>query len=75
MTDLLLEMTQSEYAVHRGVSRQAVQDLIKRGKISFIERDGEKLIDVAAADRALGESRERVTVSDDATGLAPGAHG
>jgi hypothetical protein len=74
MTDLqtpALEMTQAEYAVHRGVSRQAVHDLIKRGKITPIEREGQKLIDVVAADRALGESRERVTVEDDAPGLAP----
>jgi hypothetical protein len=61
----MLEMTQAEYARHRGVTRQAIRDLVKKGKIELIEHDGRKVIDVVAADRALGETRERVSVRDD----------
>lgn len=60
-----LEMTQAEYGRHRGVTRQAIRDLVKKGKIELIERDGRKVIDAVAADRALGESRERINVRDD----------
>ncbi|MCA1381287.1 hypothetical protein [Bradyrhizobium sp. BRP23] len=57
-------MTQTEYAAHRGVSRQAISKLVKQGKIpasAFI--DGK--IDPAAADFALGETRERILSADD----------
>jgi len=56
-------MTQTEYAAHRGVSRQAISKLVKAGKIppsAFV--DGK--IDPAAADFALGESRERILSGD-----------
>jgi hypothetical protein len=32
----MLEMTQTEYARHRGVSRQAVNKLVKAGKIPLV---------------------------------------
>jgi hypothetical protein len=64
MTDAL-EMTQAEYARHRGVSRQAIGKLLGSGRLPFREDKGQKLIDVAAADRVLGETRERITIRDD----------
>jgi len=56
-----LEMSQAEYARHRGVSRQAIGKLI--GKKITLLPNGK--IDVVAADRALGETRERVTIRDE----------
>lgn len=50
-------MTQSEYAAHRGVSRQAINKLVK-GKRIPVSADGK--IDAAAADFALGENRARL---------------
>ncbi|KYK49736.1 hypothetical protein A1D31_39660 [Bradyrhizobium liaoningense] len=71
-------MMKAEYARHRGVSRQAIDYLIKHGKIpetAFIEQDGKRVIDAAAADFALGESRERILLEqsgdDDAVGNDP----
>jgi len=64
-----LEMSQAEYARHRGVSRQAVNQLVKDEKIQLVpseDNPGRKIIDVAAADRALGEARERINSRDDA---------
>jgi hypothetical protein len=62
----MLQMTQSEYARHRGVTRQTIHKLIQSGRIPLIATgDGRKMIDVVAADRALGEARERVAVDDD----------
>jgi hypothetical protein len=55
-TDSLL-VTQAEYARHRGVGRSAIAELVRRGRITLVERDGRKLVDVAAADRALGHAR------------------
>lgn len=56
------EMTQSEYARHRGVSPQAVHKQIKAGKIPLLPNGK---VDAVAADRALGETRERITIRDD----------
>lgn len=56
-------MTQTEYARHRNVSRQAISKLVGSGKIpasAFVEEGGRRLIDPAAADFALGETRERI---------------
>ncbi|WBL75614.1 hypothetical protein I3J27_21515 [Bradyrhizobium xenonodulans] len=57
-------MTQAEYARHRGVSRPAITKLISAGKIPAsafkIGADGKRMIDPAAADFALGETRERI---------------
>jgi len=71
------EMTQSEYARHRGVSPQAVHKQIKAGKIPLLPNGK---VDAVAADRALGETRERITIRDDvdeapraAAAPAPGA--
>jgi hypothetical protein len=58
----VLEMTQAEYARHRGVSPQAVNKQVKAGKIPLLPNGK---IDAAAADRALGETRERVTLRDE----------
>jgi len=64
-------MTQAAYARWRGVSRQAIYDLVQRGKIELVDAagnpwaEGEKFIDVAAADFALGETRERIGAADD----------
>src|ERR1700730_14598366 len=57
-----LLVSQAEYARHRGVGRSAIADLVKRGKIALIEKDGRKWVDAAAADRALGETRERISL-------------
>jgi hypothetical protein len=55
------EMTQVEYARHRGVSKQAIWKLIDAGRIPFrIDDDGTKLINAADADFALNENRARV---------------
>lgn len=62
----MLEYTQAEYARYRNVSRQAVNKLIQSGRIPYREKGGRKLIDVAAADRAIGGNRERVNARDDA---------
>lgn len=50
-------MTQSEFARHRNVSRQAVSKWVEAEKIA-VNADG--LIDAAAADLALGETVERI---------------
>src|SRR5260370_19996611 len=60
-----LEMSQAEYARHRGVSRHAINKLVKAGKITLIDRNGRMVIDAAMVDRALG-TRERVIVRDEA---------
>jgi hypothetical protein len=63
-----LEMSQVEYAQHRGVTKQAIHDLIKRDKIELVPSEDDPrrmVIDVAAADRALGETRERINSGDD----------
>jgi hypothetical protein len=61
----MLEMTQAQYARHRGVTRQTIHKLVQSGRIPLITKDdGRKLIDVVVADRALGEARERVVVPD-----------
>jgi len=65
-------MTQAEYARHRGVSRQAINELVKLGKIELVVgAGGRKVIDAAAADRALGETRERVIARDESEERAP----
>lgn len=55
-------MSQAEYARHRGVSRQAIGNLISAGKIpesAMVSENGTRLIDTVAADFALGERRIR----------------
>lgn len=47
-----LLMTQSAYARHRGVSRQAIHALVRRRRISLTENG---LIDVRAADLRLAK--------------------
>ena len=70
-------MNQVEYARHRGVSKQAIGKMVAAGKIPTMPGPhGRRLIDPAAADFALGESRERIDVGrpDPATlPQAPGA--
>ena len=69
----MLEMSQSEYARHRGVSRQAISKLAGVGKLVLIEKEnGDKVVDVAASDRALGEVRERIVARDEPAAPAPG---
>jgi len=46
--------TAAEYAKHRGISRQAVNDAEKRGIVARV-RGGSRMIDVAASDRAWDE--------------------
>jgi hypothetical protein len=68
----ILEMSQAEYARHRGVTKQAIGKLVAAEKIPItVKPNGKKVIDVAAADRALGETRERVSVRDDPPDDAP----
>jgi hypothetical protein len=43
-------MTQSEYARHRGVSPVSVHKAIKSGRITTVDRDGQKMIDPDVAD-------------------------
>lgn len=59
------EMTQAEYARHRGVSRVAIHKAIGAGKIPFREENGKKLIDPAAADLALGVNVQRAIAEDE----------
>lgn len=49
-SSMRLLMTQSAYARHRGVSRQAVHALVRRGRVPLAENG---LIDVREADLAL----------------------
>jgi hypothetical protein len=71
-----LEMSQAEYARHRGVRRQRVHKWINGGKIPVLPNGR---IDVVAADRALGETRERIVVREDlepdVPRAGPGFHG
>lgn len=53
-------MTLADYARHRGVSKQAIS------KNKKIPRLPNGKVDVVAADRALGEARERITIRDEA---------
>ena len=78
----VVEMNQADYARHRGVSRAAIGKAIKTGRIppsAFRDDGGEKKIDVAAADLALGQSRQRVNsptaAAADELPLAPAAAG
>lgn len=70
-------MTQAEYARHRGVSRPAITKLISSGKIPAsaftVGPDGKRRIDAAAADFALGESRERIIAGGDDDGAGDDA--
>lgn len=63
-----LAMTQAAYAAHRGVSRQAISKLVGGGKIP-VRPDGK--IDAAEADRALGETRERLDEPRESGGFMP----
>jgi hypothetical protein len=54
-------MNQSEYARHRGVSRQHVSKLVRMGKLILTE-DGQ--IDATAADQAIAENRARLNPRD-----------
>lgn len=56
----MLEMTQAEFARYRGCYRQAISKGIKAGKIPKLPNGK---IDAAAADGALGGTRERIDVS------------
>lgn len=58
-------MTQAEYARHRGVSRQAIGKAIAAGKIPVDDSDGQKRIDPAKADLALGVNVARVLADRD----------
>lgn len=49
-------MTQTEYSQHRGVTRQAVQKMIKEGRIPTTPAtNGQLMIDPETADRALAD--------------------
>jgi hypothetical protein len=61
----VLEMSPAAYARHRGVSRQAINNLLRREKIPFRQVGSRTFIDAAAADRALGDARERVNIPVD----------
>src|SRR5216683_2506877 len=63
-------MTQAEYARHRGVTRQAINKLVKGGSIELTP--GGK-IDAAAADRKLGEVRERIVAAEEPETASPAA--
>ncbi|MGD9924520.1 MAG: hypothetical protein AB7V13_24200, partial [Pseudorhodoplanes sp.] len=72
----ILEMSPTEYARHRGVTPPAISRMLRAGKIPFRQVGSKKLIDAAAADRALGETQERVDVpDDDAAAASSGAGG
>jgi hypothetical protein len=67
-----LEMTQAEYARHRGVSRPAVSKWVAGGKINLEpsqDGSGRMILDVAAADLALANSQERVTLLGGGSGI------
>jgi hypothetical protein len=73
MTDIV-EMTQAAFAQRRGVTPKAIEKAIKAGRIppAAVRRDGRAvLIDVAAAELALGQPSLRVnTPPDDAAASA-----
>ncbi len=55
-------MTQAQYSRHRGVSPARISTLITRGKIPakcYVEVNGKRFIDPAAADRALTGSLDQ----------------
>lgn len=60
----MLEMNYAEYAKHRGVSRQAISKAIASERIPKTcirtRPSGAKVIDVAAADLALGQTQSRI---------------
>lgn len=65
-------ITMAEYARRRGVSRKSVTMWVQRGRISTVERDGKRLIDPIAADRALASTAQvaatvAALVADDPT--------
>lgn len=76
-------MTQAEYARHRGVSRVAITKLVQNGRIpasafTVDPKDNKRKIDPAAADHALGETRQRILLTadpDDDDGDVAGAAG
>lgn len=73
-----MAMTQAEYARHRGVSRQAIGKLVSSGKLpatAFVLEGGVRKIDPAAADFALGETRERIASGEDDAGGADESFG
>jgi hypothetical protein len=65
-----LEMSQSEYARHCGVRRQLVHKWIAAGKIPVLPNG---TIDAVAADRARGQTVERVIIRDEPEPDAPRA--
>jgi hypothetical protein len=69
----MTEVTQSEYARHRGVTPAAVIKQVRSGKIpSRVNEEGRRLIDQEAADRALGANRVLVRATDKDPPLAVG---
>jgi hypothetical protein len=70
----MAQMSQAAFARLRGISRQAVNDLVKRGKIQLIEIAGRRVIDAEAADHALADGQERINRRDiEPPELRPGA--
>jgi hypothetical protein len=60
-------MTQSDYARHRGVTRNAIYNAIKSGRIpaeAVRTVGGRKMIDVERADLAFGENIARIDADD-----------
>ena len=75
MVAAMSEMTQAEYARHRGVSSAAIKKAIDAGRIPAIAVRGDgksKMIDVERADLALGENIARIEAREQAAGASPG---
>lgn len=69
----ILEMRAAQYAVHRNVSREAIRKAIENGRIpkdAIRDQAGVKLINVAAADMALGQAQIRTEIPADAPPFA-----
>lgn len=66
--DLKPQMRKSEYAQYRGVSKARVSQWVKEARIPVLS-NGQ--IDVAAADFALGETRQRAVSKDSSSSETP----
>lgn len=64
------EMSQAEYARHRGVSRQAISKLVRAKKIPVLANGK---ISPAHADDALGDTQERVVIRETPAARSAGA--
>jgi phage terminase Nu1 subunit (DNA packaging protein) len=59
-------LSTTEYAKHRGVSKMTVSRWVREGKVSFIERNGQRFIDTDIADKQVQtQSKDRMPIEED----------